>query len=113
MRVPNARLLPRMACATESTQEEAMRPGSYPLTPAHVRAHADWLCQQPPRLQDHAPPCPASILWTVLCSAASRMASRAATCKALLHAPSDTAVHDAVRATLAATPARQRRVNRA
>ena len=90
-----------------------MRPGYYTLTPAHVRAHAEWLCQKHLRLQDHGPKCTASILWTVLCYAASRMASLAATCKALLHAPSDTAVHDAVRATLAATPARQRRVNRA
>jgi hypothetical protein len=90
-----------------------MRPGHYTLTPALVRAPAEWLCQKHLRLQDHGPKCTAGMLWTVLCSAASRMASLAATCKALLAAPSDTAVHDALLATLPETPELQRRVNRA
>src|SRR6266436_2408903 len=101
--MPNARLLPRMTCATESPQEEAMRQRHYTLTPALVRAHADWLCQKHLRLHDHGPKCTASMLWTVLFYAASRMASLAATCKALLTAPSDTAVHDALLATLPET----------
>jgi Transposase DDE domain len=90
-----------------------MRPGHYTLTPATVRAHAEWLCQKHLRLQNHGPKCTASMLWTVLFYAASRMVSLAATCKALLTAPSDTAVHDALLATLPETHERQRRVNRA
>jgi len=90
-----------------------MRSSHYTLTPAHVRAHAEWLCQKHLRLADHGPKCTASVLWTVLCYAASRMASLAATCKALLTAPSDTAVHDALLATLPPTHELQRRVNRA
>jgi hypothetical protein len=90
-----------------------MRPGHYTLTPALVRAHAHWLCQKHLRLHDHGPKCTASMLWTVLCYAASRMVSLAATCKALLTAPSDTAVHDALLATLPATHELQRRINRA
>jgi putative transposase len=53
------------------------------------------------------------MLWTVLFYAACRMASLAAACKALLRAPSDTAVHDALIATLPPTHELQRRVNRA
>jgi putative transposase len=53
------------------------------------------------------------MLWTVLLYAASRITSLAAACGALLRAPSDTAVHDALLATLPDTHELQRRVNRA
>jgi putative transposase len=90
-----------------------MRPSHYTLTPALVRAHAEWLCQKHLRLADHGRKCTASMLWTILFYAASRISSLAATCTNLLKAPSDSAVHDALLATLPETPELQRRVNRA
>jgi hypothetical protein len=94
-------------------REEALRPGHYTLTPAAVRAHAQILCQKHLRLQDHGPKCTAGMLWTILFYAASRLSSLAAACTALRKAPSDTAVHDALLATLPQTRELQRRVNRA
>src|SRR5438128_4828057 len=90
-----------------------MRQGHYTVTPAAVRAHAQLLCQQHLRLQDHGPKCTAGMLWTVLCYAACRITSIAAACQALRRAPSDTAVHDALLATLPNMAELQRRVNRA
>src|SRR4051794_11204030 len=102
-----------MTCANRVTQEGTMRQSHYTLTPAAVRAHAQLLCQQHLRFQSHGPKCTAGMLWAVLCYAACRMSSLAAACTALRHAPSDTAVHDALLATLPATAELQRRVNRA
>jgi hypothetical protein len=90
-----------------------MRQGHYSVTPAAVRAHAQLLCQRHLRLQDHGPKCTAGMLWAVLCYAACRVASLAAACAALRDAPSDTAAHDALLATLPAWAELQRRVNRA
>jgi hypothetical protein len=90
-----------------------MRQGHYTLTPAAVRAHAQLLCQRHLRLKDHGPKCTAGMLWAVLFYAASRLASLAAACRALRQAPCDTAVHDALLATLPETAELQRRVNRA
>jgi hypothetical protein len=90
-----------------------MRHRHYTLTPAHVRAHAQTLCQKHLRLKGHGPKCTAGMLWTVLLYAAARITSLAATCAALRDAPSDTAVHDALLATLPSTAELQRRVNRA
>jgi hypothetical protein len=90
-----------------------MRHTHYTLTPAAVRAHAHFLCQRHLRFQDHGPKCTARMVWTVLFYAACRMSSLAAACKALVRAPSDTAVHDALLATLPPTQELQRRVNRA
>jgi len=90
-----------------------MRHRHYTLTPAHVRAHAQHLCQKHLRLKGHGPKCTAGLLWTVLLYAASRITSLAAACGALRRAPSDTAVHDALLATLPDTAELQRRVNRA
>jgi putative transposase len=90
-----------------------MRQGHYTLTPAAVRAHAQLLCQKHLRLKDHGPKCTAGKLWTVLCYAACRMVSLAAACTTLRKAPSDSAVHDALLATLPETHELQRRVNRA
>jgi Transposase DDE domain len=90
-----------------------MRQGHYTVTPAAVRAHAQLLCQKHLRLQDHGHKCTAGTLWAVLCYAACRITSIAAACRALERAPSDTAVHDALLATLPQTQELQRRVNRA
>ena len=90
-----------------------MRQGHYTLTPAHVRLHAQALCQRHLRLADHGPKCTAGLLWAVLLYAASRISSLAAACASLRDAPSDSACHDALLATLPALAELQRRVNRA
>jgi hypothetical protein len=90
-----------------------MRQGHYTLTPAAVRAHAQLLCQKHLRLQGHGPKCTPGMLWAVLFWAAARVASLAAACRSLRGAPCDTAVQDALRATLPETAELQRRVNRA
>jgi putative transposase len=53
------------------------------------------------------------MLWTVLFYAASRITSLAAACATLRDAPSDTATHDALLATLPSSAELQRRLNRA
>jgi Transposase DDE domain len=90
-----------------------MRQRHYTLTPAAVRAHAQLLCQKHLRLADHGPKCTAGLLWAVLLWAASRISSIAAACAALRDAPSDSAFHAALAATLPALAELQRRVNRA
>ena len=90
-----------------------MRQGHYTLTPAAVRAHAQTLLQKHVRLADHGPKCTAGCLWAVLLWAASRISSLAAACAALRDAPSDSAAHDALLATLPELAELQRRVNRA
>ncbi len=90
-----------------------MRQRQYTLTPAHVHAHVSARMQQYLRLADHGPRCRADTLWAVLCYAASRIISLAAACAALRDAPSDTAAHDALLATLPDYAELQRRLNRA
>ena len=90
-----------------------MRSPQYTLTPAHVQAHTTFRIQKHLRLKDHGPICRAHTLWTVLCYAASRIISLAAACAALRDAPSDTAAHDALLATLPPFAQLQRRLNRA
>jgi hypothetical protein len=90
-----------------------MRQRHYTLTPAAVRAHAQRLCQKHLRLHDHGPKCTAGVLWAVLFYAASRLSSVAAACAALRRAPSDSAVYQALLATLPQAAELQRRVNRA
>jgi hypothetical protein len=90
-----------------------MRQPHYTLTPTHVRLHAQNLCQKHLRLTDHGPKCTAVTLWTVLFYAASRISSLAAACACLRDAPSDSAVHDALLATLPTAHQLQGRVNRA
>jgi hypothetical protein len=97
----------------ESPREGTLRHRHYTLTPAAVRAHAEMLCQKHLRLRGHGPKCTASRLWAVLFYAACRISSIAAACQALVRAPSDTAVHDALLATLPDSAELQRRVNRA
>jgi Transposase DDE domain len=90
-----------------------MRHRQYTLTPSDVHAHATHLIQNHVRLRDHGPKSRAWVLWTVLFYAASRMTSLAAACAALRDAPSDTAAHDALLATLPKSAELQRRLNRA
>lgn len=90
-----------------------MRPPQYTLTPAHVQAHTTYRLQKHLRLQDHGPKCRADTLWTVLCYAACRIISLAAACASLRDAPSDSAAHDALLATLPNFAELQRRLNRA
>jgi hypothetical protein len=90
-----------------------MRPTQYTLTPRHVHAHATYLIQKHVRLRDHGPKCRAWMLWTLLTYAASRITSLAAACASLRDAPSDSAAHDALLATLPPSAELQRRLNRA
>lgn len=71
------------------------------------------MCQRHIRLADHGPKCTAGIRWALLFWAASRISSLAAACASLRDAPSDTAAHDALAATLPDLAELQRRLNRA
>src|SRR6516162_158171 len=90
-----------------------MRSRYYTITRQTVHDYAEWLCQRHIPLRDHGPKCKASTLWAVLFYAASRITSLAAACAALRDAPSDTAAHDALLATLPNAAELQRRLNRA
>jgi putative transposase len=90
-----------------------MRPCHYTITRRTVHAYAEILCQRHLRFDDHGPKCKANILWALLFWAASRISSLAAACAALRDAPSDTAAHDALLATLPDYAQLQRRLNRA
>lgn len=90
-----------------------MRNSQYTLTPRHVQAHAAQLCQQHLQLRDHGPKCTAGLLFTVLCYAAAHIGSLSAACKALCGAPTYTALHDALLASLPSLAVLQRRVQRA
>jgi putative transposase len=83
------------------------------ITSATVQARTQSVLQKHLRLRDHGPKCRAGILWTLLLYSAARISSLAASCAALLRAPSDTAVLHALRATLPAQAELQRRLNRA
>ena len=89
-----------MTCTTKLIPGDGHATPQYTLTPRHVHAHATQLLQKHVRLRDHGPKCRAWILWTCLFYAASRITSLAAACAALRDAPSDTAAHDALLATL-------------
>jgi hypothetical protein len=90
-----------------------MRRSQYTITSRAVHQHTAQLCQQHLRLRDHGPKCRATALLTILFYAAARITSVAAACAALLNAPSDTAVRNALLATLPAIHELQRRLNRA
>jgi len=90
-----------------------MRQPQYTLTPAQVHAYANAQLRTHLRLADHGRKCTASVLLTVLLYAASRITSLAAACAALRNAPSDSAAHDALLATLPHLLELQRRLNRA
>jgi hypothetical protein len=90
-----------------------MRPCQYTITRETVHAYAEDVCQRHIRLKDHGRKCKAGVLWALLFWAASRISSLAAACAALRDAPSDTAAHDALLATLPHLAELQRRLNRA
>jgi Transposase DDE domain len=90
-----------------------MRPTHYTITRHTVHAYAESVCQKHIRLADHGRKCKAGILWALLFWAASRISSLAAACASLRDAPSDTAAHDALAATLPDLTELQRRLNRA
>lgn len=90
-----------------------MRQPQYTLTPTQVHTYANAQLRRHLRLADHGRKCTASVLLTVLLYAASRITSLAAACAALCKAPSDTAAHDALLATLPQLAELQRRLNRA
>jgi putative transposase len=90
-----------------------MRSGQYTITRRSVHLYAESVCQRHIRLADHGPKCRASVLWALLFWAASRISSLAAACATLRDAPSDTAAHDALLATLPEHAELQRRLNRA
>lgn len=90
-----------------------MRQDQYTITPRDIHHHAAQLCQRYLRLRDHGPICTAVNLLTVLFYAAARAISRAAACASLRDAPSDSAMHAALMATLPDIAELQRRLNRA
>jgi putative transposase len=90
-----------------------MRQDQYTITPRDIHHHAAQLCQRHLRFQDHGPKCTALNILTVLFYAAARIISRAAACASLRDAPSDSALHAALMATLPDSAELQRRLNRA
>jgi hypothetical protein len=90
-----------------------MRQHQYTITPRDLHHHAAQLCQRQLRFRDHGPICTALNLLTVLFYAAARLISRAAACASLRDAPSDSAMHAALMATLPEIHELQRRLNRA
>jgi hypothetical protein len=90
-----------------------MRQDQYTITPRDIHHHAAQLCQRHLRFQDHGPKCTALNILTVLFYAAARIISRAAACASLRDAPSDSALHAALMATLPDVAELQRRLNRA
>src|SRR5215475_13071872 len=89
-----------------------MRRCHYTINRQAVHACAEQLCQQHIRFKDHGPKCTAGVLWAVLFWAASRISSLAAACAGLREAPSDSAAHTALLATLPAYAPLQHRLNR-
>jgi putative transposase len=89
-----------------------MRQDQYTITPRDIHHHAAQLCQRFLRLQNHGPICTAVNILSVLFYAAARVISRAAACASLRDAPSDSAMHAALMATLPEISELQRRLNR-
>ena len=79
-----------------------MRRCQYTITRRTVHAYAEQLCQRHVRLRDTGRKCQAKVLWAVLFWAASRISALAAACARLRQAPSDSAAHNALMATLPA-----------
>lgn len=90
-----------------------MRQDQYTIAPRDIHHHAAQLCQRHLRFHDHGPVCTALNLLTVLFYAAARLISRAAACASLRDAPSDSAMHAALLATLPDISELRRRLNRA
>jgi hypothetical protein len=90
-----------------------MRTPQYTITARHVPRHTETVLARALALPDHGRKCTAPILYAILCWAAARAASVAAARAALVRAPSDQAVRDALLATLPDAHALQRQLNRA
>src|SRR5712691_11371637 len=90
-----------------------MRSCHYTIASRQVHACAFARLQGALRLRDHGPTCTVPVLLAVLFWAAARMTSLAAACAALIDAPSDQAVRDALLATLPAFAQLQACLNRA
>ena len=89
-----------------------MRRYQYTINRRAVHDYAEQLCQRHVPLKDRGPKCKAGILWAVLFWAASCISSLAAACASLRDAPSDSAAHNALLATLPTYAELQRRLNR-
>jgi len=73
----------------------------------------DWLLQAK-LLKDHGWLCTATVVWSIVIRAASRMISVSAACRDMSHAPSDQAIFDALSDGLPKTrPVLERRLNEA
>lgn len=88
-----------------------MRSCHYTITNRHVHDLAVDRVQDALRLTDHGPKCTTPVLFSILFWAAARVASIAAACAALVAAPTDQAVRDALLATLPVFAELQRRLN--
>jgi putative transposase len=90
-----------------------MRTDPFTITSRQVHQLATDHLQAALRLPDYGRKCSASVVLGVLFWAAARIRSIAAACSALLAAPSDQALRNALLATLPGAAALQRRLNRA
>ena len=90
-----------------------MRTPHSTLTRDHVQGYCQQLLHRHLRLPDHGPRVTAGRLYDVLLYVAATAGTIAQACRALLHAPSDQSVYDALEATLPERAELQRRLNRA
>ena len=90
-----------------------MRTFQSTLTRTAVQDHCQRLLHRQLRLPDHGPQVTASRLYGVLLYVAATASTIAQACRALLRAPSDQSVYDALEATLPERAELQRRLNRA
>jgi hypothetical protein len=90
-----------------------MRCCHYTITSRQVHDQALDRVQQALRLRDHGPKCSATVVLNILFWAAARVTSLAAACTALVAAPCDQAVRDALLATLPALAQLQACLHRA
>src|SRR2546421_3888186 len=102
-----------MTWVSRSFSEGAMRTPHSTLTRDAVQDYCQQLLHRQLRLPDHGPRVTARRLSAVLLYAAATAGPIAQACRALLHAPADQSVSDALEATLPERAERQRRLNRA
>lgn len=73
-----------------------MRQRQYTITDKDIQLHADKVFQKHLKLRNHGPKCTGAVLLNLLFYAAERLISLTAACAALVQAPSDQAVRDAL-----------------
>jgi hypothetical protein len=83
------------------------------LTASEVHDYTQGLLHKHLRLKDYGPTCTAHAVYGVILFAAATASTIAQTCRALLRAPCDQSVYDALNATLPERIELQRRINRA